>query len=72
MCLLALKCGWAKRRNQPVHQGGGSPRASRKRRVFAYLTHGPVVSRILKHLKLPDTPPPLAPARGPPQDAFWY
>jgi hypothetical protein len=40
--------------------------------VLASLTDGPVVRRILEHLKQPDAPPPLAPARGPPQHAFWH
>ncbi len=32
-------------------------------RMFAYLTQGPVARRVLKHLKLADSPPPLAPGR---------
>jgi hypothetical protein len=35
--------------------------------VLAFLTDPPVVSAILVHLDLPNQPPPLAPARGPPQ-----
>jgi len=36
-------------------------------RVLAYLTDPLVTAAILQHLGLPSTPPPLAPARGPPQ-----
>ncbi|MCY1079593.1 hypothetical protein [Archangium lansingense] len=40
-----------------------------RRRVLAYLTEGAVLRRSLRHL--PKLPPPLAPARGPPQQALW-
>jgi hypothetical protein len=36
-------------------------------RILAFLTDPPVVSAILLHLDLPPKPPPLSPARGPPQ-----
>jgi hypothetical protein len=36
-------------------------------RILAFLTDPPVVSAILLHLDLPNKPPPLSPARGPPQ-----
>lgn len=36
-------------------------------RVIAFLTDPPVVQGILLHLDLPHRPPPIAPARGPPQ-----
>ena len=35
--------------------------------VIAYLTNPPVLRKILSHLDLPTTPPPLAPARYPEQ-----
>ena len=35
--------------------------------ILAFLTDPPVVSAILLHLELPHKPPPLSPARGPPQ-----
>jgi len=38
--------------------------------ILAFLTDPPVVSAILLHLDLPNRPPPLAPARGPPQRDF--
>ena len=36
-------------------------------RILAFLTDPPVVRAILLHLDLPHRPPPLSPARGPPQ-----
>jgi len=36
-------------------------------RILAFLTDPPVVAAILLHLDLPHKPPPLSPARGPPQ-----
>ncbi len=39
-------------------------------KILAFLTDPPVVSAILVHLDLPNRPPPLAPARGPPQRDF--
>ena len=39
-------------------------------RVLAFLTDPPVVRSILVHLDLPYRPPPVAPARGPPQGDF--
>jgi hypothetical protein len=39
-------------------------------KILAFLTDPPVVSAILVHLDLPNKPPPLAPARGPPQRDF--
>jgi hypothetical protein len=41
-----------------------------RRRVLAWLTQGAVLRRILRHLHLPELPPPLAPARRPPQQAL--
>ena len=37
------------------------------RQVIAFLSEPSVVTRILRHLNLPAVPPPLAPARAPPQ-----
>jgi hypothetical protein len=36
-------------------------------KILAFLNDPPVVRDILLHLDLPHQPPPLAPARGPPQ-----
>ena len=36
-------------------------------KILAFLTDPPVLSAILVHLDLPNRPPPLAPARAPPQ-----
>ena len=40
--------------------------------ILAFLTDPPVVSAILLHLDLPHTPPPLSPARGPPQGDLLF
>ena len=47
------------------------PRCAGQRRVLASLTQGAVIRRILRHLQLPEQPPRLAPALGPPQQALW-
>lgn len=39
-------------------------------RILAFLTDPPVVRSILVHLDLPHRPPPVSPARGPPQGDF--
>ena len=36
-------------------------------KITAFLTDPPTVEAILLHLDLPHRPPPVAPARGPPQ-----
>ena len=41
-------------------------------RVLALLTDPPVVAAILLYLELPHTPPPISPARGPPQGDFLF
>jgi hypothetical protein len=43
------------------------PACGGEMRVLAFLTDPPVVQAILLHLDLPHRPPPIAPARGPPQ-----
>ena len=43
------------------------PACGGEMRILAFLTDPPVVSAILLHLDIPHKPPPLAPARGPPQ-----
>jgi hypothetical protein len=43
------------------------PACGGEMKILAFLTDPPVVSAILLHLDLPHKPPPLAPARGPPQ-----
>ena len=39
-------------------------------RILSFLTDPPVVTAILVHLEFPHTPPPISPARGPPQGDF--
>jgi hypothetical protein len=41
-------------------------------RILAFLTDPPVVSAILLHLDLPHRPPPITPARAPPQANFLF
>ena len=36
-------------------------------RIISFITDPPVVTAILLHLELPHAPPPISPARGPPQ-----
>ncbi len=43
------------------------PACGGEMKILAFLTDPPVVSAILLHLDLPHQPPPLSPARGPPQ-----
>jgi hypothetical protein len=47
------------------------PRCGGRRRVLALLTQGSVIRRILRHLHLPELPPPQAPARGPARQGLW-
>ncbi len=42
------------------------PRCSQPMRIIAFISEPSTVRRILIHLHLPTTPPPLSPARGPP------
>jgi hypothetical protein len=46
------------------------PACGGEMKILAFLTDPPVVRAILLHLDLPHRPPPLAPARGPPQIDF--
>jgi hypothetical protein len=46
------------------------PACSGEMRILAFLTDPPTVSAILIHLELPHRPPPISPARGPPQHDF--
>jgi hypothetical protein len=39
-------------------------------RIVSFITDPIVVVAILQHLELPHTPPPISPARGPPQGDF--
>jgi hypothetical protein len=43
-----------------------------QRRVIAFITDPEVITAILDHLGLPSQPPPLAPARAPPQAEFPF
>jgi hypothetical protein len=41
-------------------------------RILAFLTAAEPVAVILRHLGLPASPPPLSPARGPPQHDLGF
>jgi hypothetical protein len=41
-------------------------------RILAFITAAEPVDAILRHLGLPATPPPLSPARGPPQHDLGF
>ena len=43
-----------------------------RRKLIALITDPFVTCRILRHLELPSEPPPVAPARPPPQMAFAF
>ena len=46
------------------------PACGGQMRILAFLTDPPTVAAILVHLEMPHTPPPISPARGPPQGDF--
>ena len=46
------------------------PSCGGEMKILAFLTDPPVVAAILLHLELPHLPPPISPARGPPQGDF--
>jgi hypothetical protein len=43
-----------------------------RRKLIAFITHPPDIRRIRGHLKLPADPPPISPARPPPQLDFAF
>ena len=48
------------------------PRCDGPRKLIALIHDGFVVRKILEHLGLPTEPPPLAPARAPPELEFAW
>ena len=46
------------------------PHCGQPLKIISFITAPKTVGRILEHLGLPATPPPIAPARGPPQGEF--
>ena len=48
------------------------PRCNHSMKIIAFITEPSSVSRILKHLGEPSEPPPLKPARAPPQQDFEF
>ena len=47
-------------------------RCGGRMRVIAQLSEGPAVLKILRHLGRNDSPLPLSPARGPPEDELLW
>lgn len=47
------------------------PRCAAAMVILAFLSDPPVVAKILRHLRLPTAPPPLAPARGAEPTEAW-
>jgi len=47
------------------------PRCGSPLRVISFITDPAVIEKILRHLDEPIKPPPISPARGPPQDEFY-
>jgi hypothetical protein len=47
------------------------PRCASAMAVLALISDPPVVTKILRHLRLPTRPPPLAPARGSTTTQAW-
>lgn len=48
------------------------PRCGSPLRVISFITEPKVIRKILLHLGQPTEPPPLSPARGPPQEEFEF
>ncbi len=46
------------------------PRCGQPMKIIAFITEPETVAGILEHLGQPSEPPPIAPARGPPQEEF--
>ena len=48
------------------------PRCSQPMRLIAFIIEPPVIERILTHIGQPTTPPPVLPARSPPQGEMGF
>jgi hypothetical protein len=46
------------------------PACGGQMRILAFLTDPPTVAAVLLHLEMSHAPPPISPARGPPQGDF--
>ncbi len=47
-------------------------RCGQPMRIVAFITKSEVIDKILTHIGEPAKPPPLSPARDPPQEEFDY
>ena len=62
----ARRLGWAQLLHRVLRVDALTcPKCATSMTIIAFLTDPPVLSRILDHLGLPSSPPPLAPARSP-------
>ena len=67
----ARRLGWAQLLRRVLQVDALTcPECATAMTIIAFLTDPPVLSRILDHLGLPSSPPPLAPARSP-LDEVW-
>ena len=48
------------------------PRCGRPMTIIAFITAPPTIEKILAHIGEPTAPPPILPARGPPQAEFEF
>ena len=48
------------------------PRCLTAMKLISFITDAPTIEKILAHLGLPTQPPPLAPARDPPQIEMMF
>ena len=64
--IRSRRLGWAQLLRRVLHIDALTcPECATSMTVIAFLTDPPVLRRILDHLGLPSSPPPLAPARSP-------
>jgi len=67
------RLAWAQLLRRVLHVDALTcPECATSMTVIAFLTDPPVLKRILDHLGLPSSPPPLAPARSPLDEAWWF
>ena len=68
--LRSRRLPWARLLKRTLRVDGlDCPRCHAQMVLLALITRPSVIERILRHLRLPSTPPPLAPARDPREQA---
>ena len=48
------------------------PKCTHHMRIVSFIQEQPTIRKILKHIREPSDPPPISPARGPPEPEFNY